>query len=89
MTLDDGTVLEVKAYWLKKPDKFGSGAVTVEQVPGPCGYKWAIRRGGGECLANDGEWEIEPMPSGRDEEFMERCRFDTIEEAMCAYHKIR
>ena len=36
---------------------------------------WAVRK---HCtvMNNCGEWEWEPMPSGRDDQFFERCRFD-------------
>ena len=29
----------------------------------------------GQCLNRDGEWEYEPLPSNRDDDFMARCRF--------------
>jgi hypothetical protein len=35
---------------------------------------WAIRKRGW-CLNRAQEWEYEPLPSSRDDEFMERCRF--------------
>jgi hypothetical protein len=44
---------------------------------------WAVRRSGG-CLNKDGEWEYEPMPSSRDDEFLARCRFATAREAIDA-----
>jgi hypothetical protein len=42
---------------------------------------WAIVGDCG-CLAHDGEWEYEPLPSSRSEEFFERCRWYTAAEAM-------
>lgn len=45
------------------------------------GIKWAVRWLG-NCLDHDGEWELEPQPSSRDDEFYARCRFDTLEEAV-------
>lgn len=45
--------------------------------------KWAVRRDG-SCLARDGMWEYEPMPSSRDDEFMARCRFSSVDEARAA-----
>lgn len=41
---------------------------------------WAIRENG-FCLNKDGEWEYEPQPSSRDDEFFDRCRFATLDEA--------
>lgn len=41
---------------------------------------WAIRKNN-NCLNKNGEWEYEPMPSSRTDDFMERCRYKSIEEA--------
>jgi len=51
------------------------------QLDGP--PKWAVRRNG-RCLNTDGKWEYEPMPSSRDDEFLARCRFSTVREALDA-----
>lgn len=42
---------------------------------------FAVRTPGGECLNKNGEWEHEPLPSNRDEQFLERCRFDSYTQA--------
>lgn len=42
---------------------------------------WAIKESG-FCLNKQGQWELEPIPSSRDDDFIERCRFDT---AIAAY----
>lgn len=42
---------------------------------------WAIRRQFGDCMNKSGEWEDEPQPSERHDEFFARCRFATPEEA--------
>lgn len=49
------------------------------------GVKWAVRRINKECLNKNGEWEVEPLPFERNEEFLKRCRFDTKEEAIETY----
>lgn len=70
----------VASYWITR----GINPLKVErvqQIEGP--DKWAIRQGG-NCLNKSGEWEWEPMPSGRDDEFLARCRFDTAQEAIDA-----
>lgn len=62
----------------------GFDAVRVEaaqQMYGP--DLWAVRRHG-NCLNKQGEWEWEPMPSSRDDEFMARCRFASAQEAIDA-----
>jgi hypothetical protein len=35
----------------------------------------------GCCLNSDGEWEREPIPSSRTDEFLARCRYETWEKA--------
>ncbi|WP_411839581.1 hypothetical protein [Paracoccus sp. ME4] len=44
------------------------------------GGRWAISRGGGSTLNTDFEWELEPMSSRRDEDYLARNRF-TLQEA--------
>lgn len=51
------------------------------QIEGP--PLWSVRLNG-DCLNKSGEWEREPMPSSRDDEFLERCRFSTAQEAINA-----
>ena len=48
--------------------------------------KYAIRLGGSR-MNRDGEWEYEPMPSHRTDEFLARCTFDSLKDAVEAYHK--
>lgn len=66
----------------------GLGAVKIEevaQIEGPA--LWAVRKKPGNCLNKAGEWEYEPMPSSRDDEFLARCRFATVEEARATLAK--
>jgi hypothetical protein len=49
---------------------------------------WAVRRGG-MVLANDWEWEFEPMPSSRDDEFFARCRYATPQHALAVLQTAR
>lgn len=42
--------------------------------------KWCVREGG-SCLNDEGEFEYEPNPSSRDDDFLKRTRFDSAEEA--------
>ena len=45
--------------------------------------KWKVLNGG-YCLTKAGDWEWEPIPSSRTDDFIERCRFDTAQEAIDA-----
>jgi hypothetical protein len=38
--------------------------------------RWCISNGFSDVLNADGEWEFEPMAANRDEEFIERTRYD-------------
>jgi hypothetical protein len=51
------------------------------QMAGP--DLWAVRFRG-DVLNKQGDWEWEPMPSGRDDDFIERARFSTAEEGIAA-----
>lgn len=48
--------------------------------------KWTIREKGC-CLNKEGEWEIEPIPSSRDGEFLRRCRFDSLQDALIFWNQ--
>lgn len=37
------------------------------------------------ALTHSGEWEYEPIPSSRDDEYLARARFRTIDEALAVY----
>jgi hypothetical protein len=52
--------------------------------------KWAVTYGG-MCLGRNGEWDYEPMPSSRTDEWIAANRFDSPEEAERAFkdHKPR
>lgn len=74
----------VASYWITR----GINPIKVEccrQIEGP--DKWAIRQGG-NCLNKSGEWEWEPMPSSRDDDFLARCRFDAAQEAIDAAMRV-
>jgi hypothetical protein len=49
--------------------------------------RWAVTNGWGDVLNHRFRWEREPMPSNRDEEFLERARFDSPELALNAFLK--
>lgn len=52
------------------------------------GEKWAVRRRS-FCLNLDAKWEVEPMPSSRDDKFYARCRFASLDEAVEAYNQAK
>lgn len=50
---------------------------------------WKVKRGDSHCLNKDGEWEYEPLPSSRDDDFLTRCRYSTADEAIDAALKAK
>jgi len=47
---------------------------------------WAIIKDSW-CFTKNGKWEWEPSPSQRDDDFINRCRYDSVEEALETYLK--
>jgi hypothetical protein len=64
--------------------------VTLDRMRSPFykGERWAVRQGG-NCLNNEGEWEYEPMPSSRDDDFYARCRFNSLRDAIMAMMTVK
>ncbi len=60
--------------------RFGNTRVRVEWRGSRGTDTWAVVETG-MCLNRDGDWEYEPLPSRRDEEFFTRCRF-SLDEAL-------
>jgi len=69
-------------------DNHNISPITFDRMRSPFykGEKWAVRRNS-SCLAKDGEWEHEPIPSSRDDDFYARCRFDSLTEALAAVER--
>jgi hypothetical protein len=50
--------------------------------------KWGIYEVGVSsrcCLTREGLWEYEPLPSSRDDEYLARARYDSLEDAEAAF----
>ena len=73
--------LRPKAYRIPMLSEDGYDRVTIEERSTEDSVRrWAVVRGG-SVLNKDGDWEYEPMPSSRDEAFLSRCRYTTLEAA--------
>lgn len=80
--------LEPIAYQLDH-DEFCHIDVQLVLKRGRYGVKrWAIVEMGA-CLNKSGEWEEEPLPSHRSDEFYARCRWATAEEALAFWRSGR
>jgi hypothetical protein len=49
------------------------------------GVRWAVRRND-ECLSIDGEWEYESTPSYRHDDFYDKFRFLSLDDALHVYN---
>jgi hypothetical protein len=71
----------MSTQWTLTPEPTGGiEPVTICRVRGHKGIRYAIRQSGA-CLSKDGKWDIEPIPSSRDDEWLERFRFVEWEQA--------
>lgn len=83
--------LTVNEYQLSE-DSPRIGGITLRRMPQRDGtIKWAIYDGGFWVLSKEYEdgdpWEYEPIPSSRNDEYLARCRYDSIEEALWHWQK--
>lgn len=79
------SLLQPVAYELPlRRDTRGMRPCRIERESRPDGTAtWAVRVDGA-CLARDGVWEVEPQPSSRLPDFLQRCRFPTLQQAAAA-----
>ena len=69
----------VVEWWLKYPAEADRNHVYVRRTGKT---SWAITNDSHNCLNRDGEWEYSPLPSNRDDEYLNRCRYKSREEAI-------
>jgi hypothetical protein len=70
----------VGVKWVRLGDEHLIDPISIDFVSWKEGNRFAIRRLG-FCLNDSLEWELEPMPSSRNDDFFKRCRVNTFEEA--------
>lgn len=68
--------------WLSRASQFELNEhVVVDRMTQQDGsVLWRVKKGP-FCLNVNGEYEYEPLPSSRDDAYIKRCRFATLEEA--------
>ena len=72
-------------WWVEMPSVYGEMTIIrTPQMSGPDLYKVMKRV---YCLSKTGEWDFEPIPSSRTEEYLSSHRFGTFEEALVAARK--
>jgi len=81
--LPAGVVID--AYAIQSEERLGNEVriQRARQIIGPA--LWKVTDSiGGCCLNKSGEWEWEPSPSNREDDFLARCRFATARDAIGA-----
>jgi hypothetical protein len=79
---ENGAEVVVSAYTVSRiPDDNPNRATWSLQVEATGHGRWAVRWLG-RCLARDLTWEYEPTSSSRNDNFLERCRWDNAEDAI-------
>jgi hypothetical protein len=76
--------VDVSAFSITVSENRYADDITVQrarQISGPPLWKVCYR---GSVLNQYDEWEYEPMPSSRTDEFLARCRFASAERAIAA-----
>ena len=82
--------LTIDAYLLYENPAWTT-SVTLQRMPQRDGsIKWAILKGEGSvCLDKDGDWIIQSQPSSRDDEYFEKTRWLSPEEALSFWNSVR
>lgn len=70
--------LEIVTYIIEHHE---SASIELTQRRGDGAVKWDIVQAG-MCFNKAGEWEYEPMPSSRTDEFIARTRWEVPQEAL-------
>jgi len=61
---------------------FESGLkIEVANIDSDGNFLFAVRNSFGDVINKSGEFEHEPLPSARDDDFIKRCRYTTFNEA--------
>jgi hypothetical protein len=79
--------LPVQTYILRSDDlNLAYTAVLLERRNSYGETRWSIRQGS-HVLNRNLEWEYEPLPSSRTDEYLERVRFHSPEEALTVWER--
>ena len=68
-------------------DRKTGNTIEVASINSDDSFMFAVRNSAGLTLNKDGEWEYEPSPSNRDDDFLSRCRFNSFNDAANALEK--
>lgn len=84
-------ILNGKTFWWKDyPDETRTHSIVARNTGSPDPSqpdRWAIMRNECWCLNKEGQWEYQPMPSSRREDFYARCRYTSVREAIGYYER--
>lgn len=76
-------------WWLQFPKEANRHHVYVKNMGNPDDGpdRWGIFNDGNSCLNKDGEWQYQGLPSGREDNFYEFCRYSSVHEAIRYYRR--
>ena len=74
-------------WWKPGMDSFYNVKVHNSGHPDGGPDRWSILKGGSFCLSKSGEWEWQPRNSEKTEDFYNRCRYDSRDEAIEYYQR--
>ena len=74
----------ISGYAIPTSEKRFADEILVHRTRRPDGPPLWVVRLNGDCLNKSGQWEWEPLPSSRDDAFLDRCRFDSHTAAIYA-----
>lgn len=81
----------IPTTWMSRADvdALNPNPVEINLMASPfyAGIRYAVRRGS-ECLSLLGQWDCEPIPSERDDEWYRTHRFLTLAEAVDAANAV-
>lgn len=79
-----GAIVRVAAYVVSRiPDDSPDHSVWSVRVEATGHGRWAVRNAS-RCLNKQGEWEYEPSPSSRTDEWLSTVRWDVADDAISA-----
>lgn len=72
---------EVRSKWHDEIGWSDAFVWTISVEDGGSAFGYAVRSMS-RCLSRDGEWELEPIPSSRNDDWLDEHRFKSLDEAL-------
>lgn len=79
----------MSGYYLEFPNRHSNGIQVVRCIQPDSSSLWKVSKDTLYVLTKTGEFIFEPLPSSRTDEFYKETRFQTFDEAVAAYRKLK